>query len=257
MLEKMSAAFMITLKNGVFCLCLLMSFFSYSSELIVVTEVLAPYQFINKAGVLDGFSIEVIKELFKLTRDNPKINVMPWARSYSMAKNQKNVLIFSIAHTKERSKHFKWVGDLLDEEYYFWGFRSKFQKKITSEEQLKQFRIVTLRDSNEHEYLLKAGFPNVQLIVTDNQRLLMLSHDRVDLLLGTALTIKNSAKIHKIEFSILKKIFPITGLNSQLCLAFNINSDEDLVEKYKLAFKTLKNSGKLSLIRKKWDIPEK
>jgi len=242
------------------CLILTCSFLTAqvkAEKLTVVTEELPPYQYINKDGQLDGFTIEVVKTLFTITQDTPEIIMMPWARSYSTARSKKNVLIFSIAHTKERDEYFSWVGDLLDEEYYFWGLKANFENEITSIDSLKELRVTALRDSNEHEYLLKEHFLSIYPVVNNNQRILMLSHNRVDLLAGTELTLVNSAKQQGFDFSKLKKIFPITELNSQLCIAFNINSDKDLISEYKAAFRTIKASGQLNALRKKWQIPEK
>jgi len=226
-------------------------------ELTVVTEELPPYQYINEAGELDGFSVDVVKKLFNLTQEDHEIILMPWARAYNMAKNQKNVLIFTIAHTKERDKQFIWIGDLVDEKYYFWGLKSNFIQKISSVKQLKHLRITTLRNSNVHEYLLDKNFLNIHPVVNDAQRILMLNHNRVDLFAATELGMMATAKKQSLDFSLYRKVLILSELSSQFSIALNINSDEALVSKYQLAFKKLEGTGQLNILRKKWHIPEK
>ena len=228
-----------------------------SVKLTVVTEEFPPYQYTNEAGELDGFSIDVVKKLFNLTHENHEILLLPWARAYNMAKKQKNVLIFTIAHTKERDKQFIWVGDLVDEKYYFWGLKANFLTDISSLEQLKNLRITTLRNSNVHEYLLENNFLNINPVVNPEQRILMLNHNRVDLLAATELGMMAEAKKQGFDFSQFKKVLIVPALSSKFCIAFNIKSDKALVSKYKLAFEKLEHTGQLNVLRKKWRMPEK
>ena len=98
-------------------------------KLKVVTEIIAPFQLQNDNGELTGFSVEIIQALFDEIDLQPNIIVMPWARAYDVAKNEPNVLIFSIARTPHREPMFHWIGNITHETFSFWGERSKFTDK--------------------------------------------------------------------------------------------------------------------------------
>ena len=85
---------------------------------LVVTEVLPPYQLYNENNVLSGFSVEVLEALFKITKDDIDLKVLPWARAYRTALNKPNTLIFSLSRSPSRENLFFWGGKLTTEEVY-------------------------------------------------------------------------------------------------------------------------------------------
>jgi len=235
--------------------CCTFSLPNFSNEISVVTEYLAPYQVKNNDGSLGGFSTEVIHALFKITNDTPNIRVLPWARAYATAKHNKNTMIFSIAKTKSRLANFHWIGDLIYEEYYFWGLKSNVTLKSLSLEQLKQYRVATSRSSNEYEYLIEQQFDHIYPVVNEDQRTKMLYRNRIDIIIETEITLKALTKKLDLDFSQLNKLLFIDGLDTTLSIAFNINSDPSLIKTYQQAFLQLEKSGQLKAIQIKWNIP--
>jgi polar amino acid transport system substrate-binding protein len=130
---------------------------SNSQKIKVVTEYLNPYQTINTDGSLSGFSTEVVQTIFKQANKKPQIVVMPWARAYNIAKTEKNVMIFSIARTKERNDLFQWIGSLTKERLYFWGLKSTFPMPLEIDT-LKGYKIAASRNSNTAQYLKAENF---------------------------------------------------------------------------------------------------
>lgn len=228
---------------------------NYANEINVVTEYLSPYQVKNDDGSLGGFSTEVIHALFKITGDNPKIKVLPWARAYATAQHNKNTMIFSIAKTNKRLPNFHWIGDLIYERYYFWGLAVNINLVLLSQDKLKPYRIATSRDSNEYEYLTEKKFENIYPVVNEDQRTQMLYKERTDLIIETEITLKSTTERLNLNFSKLRKLQSVEELNYSLSIAFNINSDPELVKKYQKSFLQFKNSGQLSTLREKWNLP--
>jgi len=227
----------------------------YAKEIDVVTEYLSPYQVKNNDGSLGGFSTEVIHALFKITGDSPKIRVLPWARAYASAQHTKNTMIFSIAKTKKRLPKFHWVGDLIFEEYYFWGLASNKNLTALSLDDLKPYRIATSRNSNEYEYLIDKKFENIYPVVNEDQRTQMLYIQRIELIIETEITLKSNTQRLNLDFSKLQKLHSVDSLNTTLSIAFNLNSDPKLIKKYLDAFSQLKTSGQLSKLQAKWHLP--
>ena len=220
----------------------------------VVTEYLEPYQIQNPDGSLGGFSVDVVQALFKHIDKTPNFNVMSWARAYAVAKAEKNVMIFSIAHTPARDDLFQWVGSLTEERLYFWGLKTQFSEQIDNIEILKELKIAVSRYSNAAQYLIDNNFYNIYQLIKEDQNMLMLYKGRVDLIVATKLTLQKRAKKLGLNFDDLQLIKEVNELNNDLSIAFNLNSDPVLVKKFQQGFEDIRKNGTLANIVEKWKI---
>lgn len=233
---------------------LFVSFSGRTEEIEVVTEFLEPYQIQNPDGSLSGFSTEVVEALFKITKDQPNIHVMPWARAYEVALHKPNILIYSIAHTNNRSKKFHWVGALKEERLYFWGLKKYYTKDNYTVSALKNFKIAVSRNSNSAQYLIAQDFSNIYQLANERQNMDMLFIDRVDLILATQITIETRAKSLGYDFNKLQRLNEVAALNNKLSIAFSLNTSSVLVEKYQAAFQQLVSDGQLAKLKEKWQL---
>jgi polar amino acid transport system substrate-binding protein len=83
----------------------------------------------------------------------------------------------------------------------------------------------------------------------------MLFKDRADLIISAELSLRYRTKQAGLDFEQLVKVYEIIELNHELCIAFNLYSDSDLVERYKLAFAQLQQNGTIHSLMKKWQVP--
>ena len=226
----------------------LCSWLGVAEKISVVTEYLPPYQVKNDDSSLGGISTEIVKALFKLTKDDFEIKVMPWARSYHQALTQKNTLIYSLSRTKERENLFYWVGDIYSEHIYIWALKSSKFKNINNIEQLKANSIGLVRQSYAQQYIENENFSNIYTLVNDDQSVQMLFAKRVDLIIGDALTLAPRVKKYHLDFDQMKPLVEIKPLSVDLYLAFNHNSEQALVNRYKKAFAQLKHVGRIAQI---------
>ncbi len=72
---------------------------TYSQEIRVLTEHLPPYQIQMGENKIGGFSTEIVRAVLKEAKIRAKIEVYPWVRAYSIALEDKNILIFSIVRS--------------------------------------------------------------------------------------------------------------------------------------------------------------
>lgn len=247
------------LRNTYRMLSFLGLFFSLNQtqaeEIKVVTEYLAPYQINNADNSLGGFSTEIVQAIFKQADKTPNFIAVTWARAYEIASSEKNVLIFSIAQTKERKERFHWIGSLINEKLYFWGLKSQFPKPIDDLNQLKKYIVASARHSNAAHYLKRNDFKNNYKLVKEDQNIQMLFKGRAELIIGTELTLQHNAKKLNLDFDKLIKIKEFTDTNSDLSLAMNIQSDQALVAEFQRAYIEIKSQGLIDAIYKKWGIP--
>jgi polar amino acid transport system substrate-binding protein len=230
------------------------SFCGQSKEIKVVTELLEPYQIKNPDGSLGGFSTDVIKALFKITKDEANIEIMPWARAYEVALHQPNILIYSIAHTKIRDKKFHWIGALKEERLYFWGLEKHYTKTDYDVSALKNYKIAVSRNSNSAQYLISQDFTNIYQLANERQNMNMLFIDRVDLILATQITIETRAKSLGYDFNKLQRLNEVAALNNKLSIAFSMGTSPDLIKKYQAAFQQLISEGQLAKLKEKWQL---
>ncbi len=230
--------------------------FAYAEKITVVTEYLPPFQQANDDGSLGGYATEVLHALFALTGDEADIQVIPWARAYDKALKEPNVLIYSIAHTKERARLFHWIGALRYENFYFWGLKTKFTQPFQALSELKAISIAAPNGHNSDEYLTSQGFTNIYRVVKSDQQVQMLYHNRVDMVLGNSLIIKSQAQALGYSPELLIKLMPAYELNNSLDIALSKSSDPNLVKRLQKAFRHLIGSGKLAEIKAKWSIAD-
>ncbi len=233
-------------------LLVLFSFAGKAEKITVVTEYLAPYQMKNQDGSLGGFGTEVINALFKITGDQPDIQVLPWARAYRMAKLNKNTLIYSITRTQSREKLFKWIGAIKTEQIHIWGLKSKFSDPVSNLAQLKNYQIGVVRNSYAEKYLELKKFSKIHNLINDDQSIKMLFRKRIDLVIGDELTLAPRIAAFGFDLSAMIKLIKVVGLSADLNIAFNLKSDATLVKRYQQAFLQLKKSGKFAEIVEKW-----
>jgi len=235
-------------------LLFLMSFTGQTQEIKVVTEYLEPYQIQNPDGSLSGFSTDVVEALFKITNDQPKIDVLPWARAYEVALHEPEVLIYSIAHTKARDNKFHWIGALKEERLYFWGLKKYYKKSDYSVSALKNKKIAVSRNSNTAQYLLQQNFTKIYQLANERQNMNMLFIDRVDLILATQITIETRAKSLGYNFNELQRLNEVAALNNKLSIAFSLDTSPILIKKYQVAFQQLVSDGELAKLKEKWQL---
>jgi polar amino acid transport system substrate-binding protein len=140
-------------------LFLMLNVSSSIAKQLVVTEILPPYQLYTENNVLTGFSVEVMAALFRITKDDIDLQVLPWARAYKTALNQPNTLIFSLSRSSSRENLFIWGGKLTTEEVYAWGLKEKFKTPLTNIEQLKKYKMAIANSTSTYQYFKQQNTP--------------------------------------------------------------------------------------------------
>jgi len=240
--------------NLLFAFLLLFHHALFADEITVVTECDNPCKIRESDGLPDSLPTTIILELFKLTNDIPNIQVLPWARAYNMALDNKNILIYSISKTPKREPLFNWVGDILIERYYVWELNDNKLTSAASEHFYKGKSFATYRESNEFDYLNQLEDITTYSVVYPNQRLHMLLANRVDYLVESEQTLKETCLSLNIDCSRFSKVIEVKELNTPLSIGINKDSDPEIVEKYQKAFSSLSSSGTLSHIINKWKL---
>ncbi len=213
------------------------------NQITVITEVYPPYQYLDENNQLQGCSVNVIRALFKITKDELDIQVMPWSRTYVTALNKKNTLVFTIARIKSREPLFHWIGRLDEQKVYFWALKSRRFQPITELQQLKKYSVAVPKNYFSDIYLTEQGFPYLHRVTIQKQAISMLYYQRIDFIVVREEVMKAFVQDLGFDFAKVDKVFPLDDLNSEVSLAMNINSDMNLVETYRKAYQQLIEQG--------------
>ena len=202
-----------------------------AQTLRVVTEDLPPYQIVVDNKLVAGRSFLLVDELLKRAKINARIEVLPWARTYSIASSEPNVMIFSMARTTSREANFHWLFKLDSLSYSFYRLATRPDLHIQSLEEALQHSVVSVRNSYEADSLLKMGFvegKNLILSVSSNEAWQMVLLERADFIYEDIVIQNAISRTHAGKPVIFSKSYS-PGKSSDLYLAANINTDADIL----------------------------
>jgi polar amino acid transport system substrate-binding protein len=207
----------------------------------VYTEDFPPYQEFLGPGKIGGVATEFVDALFKHVDMDYKIHVLPWFRTNHVVNHTPNALIYSLARTHEREKLYRWIAPLCEIKVSFYKLKARKDIQINSLEDARKYVVAVASGQPTEQHLVEEGFSqedNLVILASHEQGAQMLNKDRVDLLYGADLFIKNiqNALGRSGEW---ERAYVSPHLSKRMYLAANINSDDALVRKLQQGFKEI------------------
>ena len=95
------------------------------SSVRLLTEHSPPGQFLNEQGEVTGVTAELIKQVQSRVGESGAIELMPWGRALSIARNSSNTALFETVRTAEREDWFHWVGPLMHYSIKLYGLKHR------------------------------------------------------------------------------------------------------------------------------------
>ena len=162
-------------------------------KLRVVTESFPPYSFKNEQGKIDGAVTLVVQALLKKGGLPTDIEIMPWARAYSTALVEPNVLIYSIVRIPEREALFYWLAPVTAINIGVYTMPNTKSAELTDLTKLDHMTIGVMRGSSSIEFF--KSFRNIENknlleMASFNQLYKMLQYRRINFALAPELLIK-------------------------------------------------------------------
>lgn len=236
---------------------LLLSSTATSQSLRVVTEDLPPLQILQKNGQITGVMVEVVETLLKKATIDAKVEIFPWARSYQIAKEQKNTLIFSMFRDKSREQQFQWLGKLLTVNSYLVALKSNNNFTINTIEDAKKYSVGSVREDLAEHYLEKHGFvENKNLYLSGDYKVLwhMLYSGRTDLAFTNDILWRYELEGMGLDPAKIQFVYQIPNFAADLYLAASLDIDKVTIERLKSALAQMKADGEYQAILRKWHI---
>ncbi len=226
-----------------------------AQEIQIVTEDYPPYNYPDPAtGQAAGFSTEIVLALLREVNIQAKITFYPWARAYSMAQTEPNVLIYSLKQTAERKEMFKWVGKLLTTQIYFIALKGSPIAPTSDIETLKSYTIGAVRGGSTAKALEADGF-KFEPISGREQNWKKLRAGRIDLWCTELLSAQDTVKRLGDDPDQLHPVALYEKVSGEaLYLAFSKQTDDRLVERFREGFLRLKSKMIYRGILKKYGV---
>ncbi len=221
--------------------------FAFGSENIedykIITENYPPFNYYQDSKI-NGISFEILEKVLTKMKSRKKINdvvIQSWDKSFNEAQVIENTMIFSTARSKTRENLFKWVGPIYSSKYVIFAKKSS-EIQIKSIKNLKLYKIAVIRGDHAEDKIKSLGVASKYISAGDNiaTNLKKLLTGRVDLVAIEENSLKSTMENIQENYNDLEIVYELD--NKNLYFAFNINTPDKLINKFSVAFESVKNS---------------
>lgn len=212
------------------------------TQVAVITEHAPPLQYFFN-GKVEGKTTDIVRALLKEAEIDTKIQIYPWARSFQLALDEPNTLIYPMIRSKEREDRFIWLGELLTFNLSFISLSNNKHITINNISDAKNYRLAVMRDDYIHHLLLQHGFKEQMHFKTVSQfpqLLTLLYAKKIDALIADHDLLIELATTLNYDASLLKEVYKIPDQKLSVHLAANKQSSPELILKLKTAMKKVK-----------------
>ncbi|WP_377290084.1 substrate-binding periplasmic protein [Rhizobium sp. SG2393] len=225
---------------AVFFLLLMAAKAEANPRLTFVTQEYYPLAF-TRDGHMQGSMVDQIRIITHEAGVAGSIEIIPWARAYSLALAEDDHCVFGAAHTPKRDALFKWV-EPLDEDIASLVRLSDGAPAPTSPEDAKTRRIGVQRGDFASEILAAENFTNLDVSTDFETTLRKLDNGRIDMTVMADGMIENARK----QRPKLEKVMPI--VRSTFGMACNKAVDDEVIARLNTALGRLIADGRQNQI---------
>ena len=236
---------MLTALLTLFCYCSMMGWQPAvaGEKITLVTEDLWPLNYLE-AGELKGTAPPVVFKLLAKAGLDYELRVLPWARAYKIAKEQPNVVIFSMHRTPARETKFRWIGLVAKPDKVSLFRRTSRPLTITTLNDARTYSVAAKIGDRNYEYLVEQGFDKVHPVSTTSQCIQMLMRGRIDLIIGHEQIIRHYMAQLSLSADDIKPVLSLP--TDALFVAASLQTSPALYQRLLTAYRALEASGELA-----------
>jgi len=218
-------------------------------KLRIYTDSFEPLNYLDN-GRLTGLSAEVVQELIKRTGTKADIKVAAWEEGYKAVMNKPGAALFSMAMTPERKEMFRWVGPIVIQDTNFYAKKGANTGIVRLEDAKKASKIVVVKDYASEEQLKKAGFTNLETVITEDAAIKKLLSGEAELFPSGNITMPSLLKNNGATMSDVEKVLNLS--TNMGYIAFSKGTSPELVAMWQKKLDEMKNDGIFRKIYAKW-----
>ncbi len=217
--------------------------------LTLLTEELPPLNFVRDGDVA-GVSVDIVREILRrLDRTDP-IRLVPWARGYRMAQENRNTALFTTTRTPRREERFHWVGPIGSNKTVLYAKRGS-DIRIDSLDDARHIESIgTYKDDVDEQFLRENSFTNIYSHSKPVSIVRNLMAGRVQLwIIGE----KNAAQLVRLAGYSMDALEPVYTLrNIEYYIAFSLGTPPAIVERWRKTLEAMRTDGTLDRIHENW-----
>lgn len=216
-------------------------------QLEVVAEHWPPY-IVHQKGLAHQSTHKVtgqvtrnIREILQRAKLDYSLAIYPWARSYHLASNKPNVLIYSIFKNEHRTPQFHWYCPIYPPTPIKVYKLAHNEADVNSLSALKSAVVGVMRSDNSYKYFVDNGFEkgiNLDISANEETNLLKLINGKIDAVVQSEQALHYRLKqLDAGHLSIVEGLTLHPKKQSEHCMALSKGTDEKIIHKIDKAFK--------------------
>ena len=223
--------------------------FAAPDKLKLVTEAWPPMSY-EQDGVPQGFAVDLVNTLQSRLGQSEKIDVLPWARAYSIANTSANVLLFATSINDEREDHFDFIGPIATSKIALYA-RAADPIALDQLAELQSKDIVGVyRESAGAQLLQQAGVDNLLVASFPQQSAKQLLFSRIRFWCQADLAVKQILEEVGASEADIRQVYVVSEIN--LYLAFSKGTSAVTVTSWQTELEKMKDSGEFSRLYQTW-----
>jgi ABC-type amino acid transport substrate-binding protein len=220
-----------------------------TDTLQIYTEDAPPSSYMEDSQ-LKGMSVEIVQEILRRLKLPGKIELVPWARGYGLARNEPNVVLFSTTRLPQRENLFQWAGPLYEQNWGFYGVSGRHTRIASMSEAKRVDRIGTYRKDAKMQYLTWLGFTN---LVSTNRNITNITHlirGDIDLWVSSDFNMEHIARQAGVNPGVIELVYPFQKVGNYI--AFSQKTAADTVRQWQQTLDDIKQDGTYERICRKY-----
>ena len=209
----------------------------------------APVSFSDN-GHATGLVVEVAREVQRRAGSSDPIEIVPWARAYSMAGIEPNVVLLSIVRTAERERTMRFVGPIFQTEMWGYALRSRLDQLRAQDPGWHHVRAGGRRGSIFVSRAREQGYNVTEELNATDTAVRMLMAGRFDLWFESNEIVAGAMRQagHPLE-----EVAPVTTLGTDMVyFAFSHGTPDSVVQTWDAALKAMKRDGSFQKLHQHW-----
>lgn len=240
------------MKQSLIFLIFLLSSLNATENIRLMTEVFPPFQYKHQGKTI-GISTDIVNAIQKELKLSNKIEVLLWSEALNTLKSEKNTAIFSMLRTPERENKYKWVGPLSSMKLVFFKKQGSNITLDTIEDAKKVTNIGVTKGVANYEMLSAQGFTNLEVVedAEDEVNIKKLIDGSIALWPTLLKSGYYNARLQGLAGEI-EPIENVVAFSGDLYLAFNIQTDDEVIQKWQNALDKLQRDNTIDNINKRY-----
>ncbi len=232
----------------------------FAQQLTIYTEEVAPYNFTRNNKIV-GVATEVVEAVMKESGLDYEMISYPWARTYKLAKERPNSLIFSISRRASRETIFTWIDVIVPSKHSVFVLKSRTDIRVDNLVDMKKYRIGTTLGDARETYLLNHGFEKSDLEsiggdYANTRNYEKLKRGRIDLWpMSDAIAYYTVKEFGDDPNRKIRKAFLFEEISREgYYIAANLRTSDQIVEKLRDIIGRFKKTPEYKKILEKWGL---